>query len=820
MKIVNLKTKEKLPDFLTGFWEKIIRRLKAVSVFELVKHILRKMGYTAGYEFVDVWVLLNGFAAVLSSVLIYKYGGQYLWLGIVCSIYGAERIFEIIVYQIYVVLFEPFEGGYLKPDYHIKSAQRMLLLLVHNYVEVMFWYTSIMLTLLYVNGGSPNGSWVRYVANQILCILTLDKGRIDLLNNNVLKVLDGLAFWEVVTGAIMTMISIARFLGMLPAVAEADRGLAYYEAAAGMETETKQETSDTNPDINPEAVVSNRVGVTDEPCILCGSSKSDTGTDLLEIGKDIGKLEKFIESCNTPMSIAIQGEWGTGKTTVMKTAERYFEDKKYTTIYFNTWQYSQFNMQDSLYLSFMTCLIKRLGNSAELTSFMNKVIKLAVPFLQMAGRWPETLNADLIQEIMHEQSDSFESISKMKMNFEEQVRKHLADNGDKNRIIIFIDDLDRLEPIKAVELLEVIKIFLDVPCCVFVMAVDYDVILRGIRKKLGEDTPYEKCKEFFDKMIQLPFQMPVENYDMKGMMNEYLNMPFGDGYKDILSEFSGILVKGNPRNFKRIVNAYLFNSIDDRQKQQKSGSERYIDSLVFCAICLQTSIPELYSYLCSNTEWYGENGFFDNSFILRKVKEELVEDFNEGGLFRDSDDPYWIRVKLVLKTLGITLKKVNMIAGNGYTAARVFEDFAKILKSSYIPDVQEETIWKVKKEAQTVNSIRVFGQNYFVNKLSSATVKTVELVLNQYPSCVDQCLKELLILTEDSTKKNSVFRSKVSIDVGGRTIWIGNSTDFDDKKLYMDKMSRICSLKDEDICWMDDDDVIYRNMNEQPILVG
>ena len=40
--------------------------------------------------------------------------------------------------------------------------------------------------------------------------------------------------------------------------------------------------------------------------------------DLFQIKKYIEGLAKFIESCKTPMTISIQGEWGTGKTSIMQ----------------------------------------------------------------------------------------------------------------------------------------------------------------------------------------------------------------------------------------------------------------------------------------------------------------------------------------------------------------------------------------------------------------------------------------------------------------------------------------------------------------------
>ena len=56
------------------------------------------------------------------------------------------------------------------------------------------------------------------------------------------------------------------------------------------------------------------------------------------------------------MTIAIQGDWGSGKTSMMNMIREQLGDRVITT-WFNTWQYSQFNMGDALAVSFLSSLI-------------------------------------------------------------------------------------------------------------------------------------------------------------------------------------------------------------------------------------------------------------------------------------------------------------------------------------------------------------------------------------------------------------------------------------------------------------------------------
>ena len=77
--------------------------------------------------------------------------------------------------------------------------------------------------------------------------------------------------------------------------------------------------------------------------------------DLFKIDNYIKGLSDFIKVCNTPMTISIQGSWGTGKTSIMNFIEKeLLSDGTIEIVKFNTWQFSQFNMQDQLALSLIS----------------------------------------------------------------------------------------------------------------------------------------------------------------------------------------------------------------------------------------------------------------------------------------------------------------------------------------------------------------------------------------------------------------------------------------------------------------------------------
>jgi len=128
--------------------------------------------------------------------------------------------------------------------------------------------------------------------------------------------------------------------------------------------------------------------------------------------------------------------------------------------------------------------------------------------------------------------------------------------GD-SRVIIFVDDLDRVLPWNAVALLEVLKNFMDVKHCVFVVACDYEVVRLGVKEKLGI-TELGKVDQFFHKIFQVPFRMPVENYQIQGLLRDYLKKKrVGKAGVEPSPHLQAVVTRAvgtNPRAFKRFVN--------------------------------------------------------------------------------------------------------------------------------------------------------------------------------------------------------------------------------------------------------------------------
>lgn len=207
--------REKNKDgFIIDFWERIFRFLSKISLF----YWIRKLSKNYTYTFVDKWVLGNLCFAFLSTLIIYIFVSKYNVINTVLMIYGILRVFEIIVYQLNVLFFDAYRAKKIGRKYKIKSPTRMVLLLLHNYFEVMIWYSVILMSIIQLSGNVLVYSWWSYVRSNILNVATFNSGNIQEITGGFYSNLSDFVFVENITGIIMTIVCLARFINLMPSI--------------------------------------------------------------------------------------------------------------------------------------------------------------------------------------------------------------------------------------------------------------------------------------------------------------------------------------------------------------------------------------------------------------------------------------------------------------------------------------------------------------------------------------------------------------------------------------------------------------------------
>lgn len=79
---------------------------------------------------------------------------------------------------------------------------------------------------------------------------------------------------------------------------------------------------------------------------------------------------------------------------------------------------------------------------------------------------------------------------------------------EKLKIIVSIDDIDRLSEDEIIAVFQLVKALADFPNTVYILTFDYNVVVRALSKVQHGDG-----KEYLEKIIQVPFEIPAPNMD-------------------------------------------------------------------------------------------------------------------------------------------------------------------------------------------------------------------------------------------------------------------------------------------------------------------
>lgn len=355
--------------------------------------------------------------------------------------------------------------------------------------------------------------------------------------------------------------------------------------------------------------------------------------DKLKTQSYIDALAQVITTTRTPMTISIQGDWGSGKTSfvkmVLEQVKQSSEKSKFSIIEFNTWEYSKFEMEDILPVT-LVCKIaeKILANiddkNSEYSKMVDGVKKTVLLFANTA--LSHVSSGKGMKELMESpEKTSVDLVMDLKNDLEENIER----SGKK--FIIFIDDLDRLPPLKALEVLETLQLFLHLKNCVFILAVDYEVVSLGYKQKMGsENYPDWKSKNFFDKIIQLPFTIPTpqgtDDYLKKLLVDiNFESENFNDDFINSLINIVNNSIQFNPRNLKRLMNSFgllkiiIDNKIKIENKDNSINNKQKLFECLFFLLCMQLEYPEMYEFYVQNHE------NLDDIKLYNEIFEELAE---------------------------------------------------------------------------------------------------------------------------------------------------------------------------------------------------
>ena len=448
---------------------------------------------------------------------------------------------------------------------------------------------------------------------------------------------------------------------------------------------------------------------------------TEKDADSLGMGNYANALASFIQSAQTPMTIALQGEWGSGKTSLMNNLRGILchgkDDKsgdksndKFLPVWINTWHYSLMKTPQEAVLDILCSIIRQIAvcneadNLTERIKAIGNLMRRFATFGAKLALEKAGVNGDIMDELKGDSAKD-STINALKKEIQILVngviRQHEEAITPVKGFIVFVDDLDRIDPALAVELLELLKNIFDIEGCVFVLAIDYDVVIKGLKPKFGEfsEANSHEFRSFFDKIIQLPFTMPVATYAVDGFMKTSLcsigffdEKEYNDDTSRQVADIIGNSIGSNPRSLKRLINTLsLISILTANSKGVEGVNDHEAKLLKFAIVCIQIAYPGVYGRLISFpdfTHWDNATATHLKLPVLTEEEgDELtkLEEFDEDWemvLYRMcKSDPY-----LSKRCFGISrlLSCIRSLVGE----ASIEDVMSDLLRLSNVTSVQ------------------------------------------------------------------------------------------------------------------------------------
>ncbi|AJR05006.1 KAP family P-loop NTPase fold protein [Siansivirga zeaxanthinifaciens] len=462
--------------------------------------------------------------------------------------------------------------------------------------------------------------------------------------------------------------------------------------------------------------------ITDKPI----NHKQD---DLLKVEKYSQALSKFIINSDTPITVGLQGEWGTGKTSLMSLLLEDFNEKNIACSWVNTWEYSMFRGANETTPGVLRGMLEKLKVSCverkiwTLKDDSQEKFKKAARFLgglanQIIAN-QTGVNVKEAAEGSNNSQNSTSEIAEIKALITELINELIKDTSNPiQKVVFFVDDLDRIPPGDAVEVLEALKNIFDIPNCIFILAIDYDVVVKGLESKFGPKTEENEreFRSFFDKIIQVPFSMPTGTYDIENFLVEKLNsigIKISEYEKELYTKAVKHSIGFNPRSLKRYLNSFsLINHLKEIEIDDENSKGD--DFMLFALLGIQISYPRIFRLLSQQPNFTLWNKGFGNKFGIEWEEiQEKIRKFGESELI----DEDWEQV-----TWGACQT-------DSYLKARAFSvlELLNLLRDKFGDNLEQEldyamefaSITSVDDDVETKQAVQKVGNKTLYNGLTT-----------------------------------------------------------------------------------------------------
>ena len=370
----------------------------------------------------------------------------------------------------------------------------------------------------------------------------------------------------------------------------------------------------------------------------------------------------------TSFTVGLYGAWGSGKTSLVNMVIEQVERRSTDVVIlrFNPWLCSDPKQLITQFFKQLASAIKIKKPAADTVCELvdqyadlfdaASIIPYAGSAIAAAGK---VFTTKARNRINRKSSD-------MQGQKDEIIRTMAKENL---KIIVSIDDIDRLSEEEIIAVFQLVKALADFPNVIYLLAFDYDVVVRALATVQRGDG-----REYLEKVIQVPFEIPAPNMaSIHDALFSKLNGILGDIPDSRWDKATWIELfqYGVKHYIKSIRDVIRYSNVFYLKYQLLQGETDPIDLLGLT--CLQVFEPAVYSalnnykdMLCGSISSYSyERQHTDEE----KIKKVISDIFSDGIAVND---------EAAKRILGILFPKTKVALEHRYSFGRYY-DYRKFL---------------------------------------------------------------------------------------------------------------------------------------------
>jgi hypothetical protein len=393
---------------------------------------------------------------------------------------------------------------------------------------------------------------------------------------------------------------------------------------------------------------------------------NETHQDLIDFKYLTDSVNLIINNNDLiPSTIGIYGDWGSGKSSLMKMIELENTKPDNLIIKFNGWLFEGY---EDAKIALLTTLIDEIIKSRtwdeKAKKYLSRLVK-RIKWLKVITKVGSIgINTYVANQTNFDFTKIVTDISKLEIDDYikeiEDENQSMIDKGIREfhkdfesllketklkRVIVLIDDLDRCNPDTIISTLEAIKLFLFVEKSVFIISADERLINYAVKKRFPElpSTDYDVSKDYIEKLIHFPIRIPSLS---EVEYEAYINLLFAQLHL-------------NPDEFEKLRSKVFKQSIDIDLSVCKLSNEN-----------IQNILPNVSEDM-------------KKDFILSKQINSILVSVLSGNPRQCKRFLNMMMLRLNMSiSKGVTLKK-NVLAKLMLLEYFKTESFNKLVKASY-----------------------------------------------------------------------------------------------------------------------------------------